>query len=169
MEEQNRKKTRIKMSRWKKSIAIYILMLPGILYFLINNYLPMAGIVIAFKKINFSKGIFLSPWCGFDNFVFLFTSGNAWRITRNTLLYNFAFIIIGTIFAIFVAIMLNEIRSKFAPKLYQTLILLPYLMSMVVVSYLAYAFLSGETGYINKSILPALGIDQSIAFFQEPK
>jgi len=169
MEDVKSRKSIKKMMRFKKTIAIYILMLPGILYFLVNNYLPMAGIIIAFKKINFSKGIFLSPWCGFDNFVFLFTSGNAWRITRNTLLYNIAFIILQTIFAIFVAIMLNEIRRKFASRLYQTLILLPYLMSMVVVSYLAYAFLSGETGYINKSILPALGIDKPIAFFQEPK
>lgn len=155
--------------RWKKTIAVYILMLPGILYFLINNYLPMAGIIIAFKKINFRKGIFLSPWCGLDNFKFLFSSGNAWRITRNTLLYNVVFIILGTVFAIFVAILLNEVRQKFASRLYQTLILLPYLMSMVIVSYLAYAFLSGETGYFNKSVLPALGIHKTIAFYQTPK
>lgn len=168
MEKQNTGK-RKKVLQFKKSFEIYILMLPGLAYFLINNYLPMAGIIIAFKKINFRKGLLFSPWCGFDNFVFLFTSGNAWRITRNTLLYNIAFIVIGTVFAIFVAIMLNEIRIKFASRLYQTLILLPYLMSMVIVSYLTYAFLSGETGYINKTILPALGINKAIAFFQEPK
>ncbi len=168
MQKQNAKKNK-KVIRLKKSLAVYILMLPGITYFLINNYLPMAGIIIAFKKINFRTGLLLSPWCGFDNFVFLFTSGNAWRITRNTLLYNIAFIVIGTIAAIFVAIMLNEIRIRLASRLYQTLILLPYLMSMVIVSYLTYAFLSGETGYINKTILPALGINQGIVFFQEPK
>ncbi len=169
MQKNHEMKKEKRVLRWKRSIPIYILMFPGMLYLLINNYLPMAGIVIAFKKIDFRKGIFGSPWCGLDNFVFLFTSGSAWRITRNTLLYNIAFIIIGTIFAIFVAIMLNEVKKKFASRLYQTLILLPYLMSMVVVSYLAYAFLSGETGYIAKSILPALGIDKPIAFYQQAK
>lgn len=155
--------------KWKKTISIYILLLPALAYFLFNNYLPMAGIVIAFKQINFRKGIFASPWCGFDNFKFLFNSGNAFIITRNTVLYNVAFIIIGTIFPIAVAIMLNEIRNKYASKIYQTMILLPYLMSMVVVSYLVYAFLAGETGYINNSILPALGIESKINFYQESK
>lgn len=153
----------------KKSIAIYSLMLPGILYFLINNYLPMAGIVIAFKKINYRVGIFQSPWNGLDNFKFLFQSGSAWQITRNTVLYNIAFIILGILIPVTVAILINEVRRRRASKLYQTLVLLPYLMSMVVVSYLAYAFLSGETGYINNSILPMLGIDEKIKFYSESK
>ena len=155
--------------KWKKAAAVYLLMAPALLYFLFNNYLPMAGIVIAFKRINFRVGIMNSPWAGLDNFKFLCTSGSAWMITRNTILYNVAFIIIGTVFPIFVAICLNEVRSKAAGKVYQTLILLPYLMSWVVVSYLAYAFLGGETGYINNSILPALGIGNKINFYQESK
>lgn len=153
----------------KKTLEVYALLLPALVYFLFNNYLPMAGIMIAFKNINFRKGIWNSPWCGFDNFEFLFTSGDAFIITRNTILYNVAFIIIGTIFPITVAILLNEIRNKFAGKVYQTAILLPYLMSMVVVSYLAYAFLGGETGYINNSILPFFGSDKTINFYQESK
>ena len=153
----------------KKALSIYLLLLPALIYFLFNNYLPMAGIVIAFKSVNYRLGIFASPWCGFDNFKFLFTSGNAWLITRNTILYNLAFIIIGTIFPITVAILLNEVRNKVASKIYQTVILLPFLMSMVVVSYLAYAFLAGETGYINKSILPLFGITETINFYQESK
>lgn len=154
---------------WKKIIPVYLMMLPALLYFLVNNYLPMAGIVIAFKRINFKLGIFRSPWVGLENFKFLFYSGNAWTITRNTVLYNIAFIIFNTVFGILVAILLNEIRSRIATKVYQTLILLPYLMSWVVVSYLVYAFLSGDVGFVNHSILPFLGIDKSIAFYQEQK
>ncbi len=151
----------------KKTLSVYALLAPALIYFLFNNYLPMFGIIIAFKSINFRSGILNSPWCGLDNFTFLFQSGSAWIITRNTVLYNVAFIIIGTVFPIFVAICLNEIRQKLASKMYQTLILLPYLMSMVVVSYLVYAFLAGETGYINNTILPFLGIEDKINFYQE--
>ena len=154
--------------KWKKWIPFYIMMVPGLLYFLINNYLPMAGILIAFKKMNYRLGPLKSPWCGFDNFEFLFKSGSLGIMIRNTILYNVVFIVLGTVLSVTVAILLNEIRAKIAQKIYQTVILLPYLMSMVVVSYLVYAFLSGETGYINKSLLPALGIDP-ISFYQEPK
>lgn len=157
-----------KKINWKKTIPVYILMLPALLYFLFNNYLPMFGIIMAFKKINFSLGILKSPWCGLDNFTFLFSSGNAWTITRNTILYNVAFIILGTVFGIAVAILLNEVRQKFAARTYQTLILLPYLMSWVVVSYLAYAFLNSSTGFIDKSILPALGLKAASDFYQDP-
>ncbi len=153
---------------WKKTIAIYLMMLPGMLYFLFNNYLPMAGITIAFRKINYRLGIWKSPFCGLDNFEFLFSSGSVFTIIRNTLLYNIVFIVLGTVLAIAMAILLNEVRQKYLNRVYQTLVLLPHLMSMVVVSYLAYAFLSGETGYINNTILPLLGIDK-IAFYQEKK
>lgn len=166
MNQSLNKKSRI---RWKKVVPIYLMMLPALLYFLFNNYLPMIGIIMAFKKVNFQTGILASGWAGLDNFKFLFSSGNAWIITRNTILYNVAFIILGTVTGIAVAILLNEIRGKMTLKVYQTLILLPYLMSWVVVSYLAYAFLSGETGFINNTILPFFGSDKTIAFYQEQK
>ena len=143
------------------------MMLPGLLYLLINNYLPMPGIILAFKKVNWRLGIFGSKWNGLKNFTFLLSSGQLATIVRNTVLYNLAFIVIGTVLAIAVAILLNEVRSKAANRIFQTLILLPYLMSMVVVSYLAYAFLSVETGYVNNAILPALGMEP-IRFYQEP-
>ncbi|OYO76194.1 sugar ABC transporter permease, partial [Lachnotalea glycerini] len=83
-----------KSFRWKNALPVYALMLPGILYFLINNYLPMFGMIIAFKKLNFRDGILKSPWCGLDNFKFLFSQGNtALIMTRNTILYNIVFII----------------------------------------------------------------------------
>lgn len=162
----DRKKHKI---RWRKVIPIYVMMLPALLYLLFNNYLPMFGIIIAFKNVNYSKGLLGSDWAGFNNFKFLFASGNAWVITRNTVLYNIAFIILGTVCGIAVAILLNEIKGKMSLKLYQTLILLPYLMSWVVISYLAYAFLNGETGFINNTILPLLGSDKKIAFYQQQK
>ena len=126
---------------WKWWLPFYIMMLPGMFYFLVNNYLPMAGIVVAFKKVNYRLGIFASPWNGVKNFEFLFKSGAVGTMVRNTVLYNMAFILIDTVLAIAVAILLNEIRKKYASRIYQTLILLPYLMSMVIVSYLAFAFL----------------------------
>lgn len=157
-----------KKIRWKDLLPYYLLALPGIIYMICNNYLPMFGIVIAFKNLNFRKGILGSDWCGFDNFKFLFASKDAWAITRNTILYNVAFIILTTVIAIAVAILINEIRSRTASKLYQSLILLPYLMSWVIVSYLAYALLSGETGMINNGIFKALGIN-AISWYNEPK
>lgn len=153
---------------WKRALPFYIMVLPGLIYLLINNYLPMFGVIIAFKRLNFSKGIFGSDWCGFDNFKFLFATRDAWNITRNTIGYNILFFIIGTFFAITLAISLNEVKSKNASKIYQTVILLPYLMSWVIVGYLTYAFLSGETGLINKAILQPLGL-KSINFYMESK
>ena len=147
---------------------MYFMVLPGLVYLLINNYLPMSGMIIAFKNINWSKGILGSPWAGLSNFTYLFKTNDAFTITRNTLGYNAAFIAIGTVLAIAVAIVLNEIRSQRAKKFYQTVFLLPYLISMIIVSYLVYALLSIESGFINRSILQALGLN-SIQWYQEPK
>ncbi|MDO3411922.1 ABC transporter permease subunit [Saccharibacillus sp. CPCC 101409] len=155
-----------KKNRWKRYFPVYLMILPGLLYLLINNYIPMFGVIIAFKKLNFSEGIFGSPWNGLDNFKFLFATNDAWVITRNTILYNVAFFVIGTVSAITLAVLINEIRSKFASKAYQSLTLLPFLMSWVVVSYLGYAFLSSETGLINNSILQPLG-KESINWYMD--
>lgn len=156
-----------KHSNIKQYIPIYIMLAPGFIYLLINNYIPMAGIIIAFKKLNFQVGILKSPWAGFSNFEYLFKTPDAWRITRNTLLYNIVFILLGTVAAIAVAIMLSQLRSKMNLKIYQTLIFLPYLISMVIVSYLAYAFLAGDTGFIN-GVREFFG-QKPISFYSEPK
>ena len=159
------KKMRVKL---KRQIPFYIMALPGVIYMILNNYIPMFGIIIAFKKIDFLKGIFGSPWNGINNFKFLFATKDAFIITRNTILYNIAFFIVGTICSIALAIFINEIRSKQMKKIYQTLILLPYLMSWVIVSYLLYVFLSGETGLVNSSILKPLGLPP-VSWYQEKK
>lgn len=157
-----------KRNKFKEFIPIYIMALPGMIYLLINNYMPMGGIIIAFKEINFQQGILNSPWAGLKNFEYLFKTSDAWVITRNTILYNLVFIILGTILAIVVAILLNEITSKFASRFYQSVILIPFLMSMVVVSYLVYAMLSSDTGFINKTILKSMG-EEPISWYTTPK
>ena len=149
-------KKKSRLSVYKQHWPLYLMMLPGLLYLLINNYIPMGGIVIAFKKLNFAKGIFASPWCGLDNFKFLFQSKDAWIITRNTLLYNVAFIAVNMIVGIAVAILICEVRSNKMKKIYQSAILLPFLMSMVILSYIVYALLSSENGLINNTILNAM-------------
>ena len=147
-----------KKIRWKQYLPIYLLALPGIIYMICNNYLPMFGIVIAFKKLNFAKGILASPWCGLKNFEFLFKSSTAFTMIRNTICYNVLWLILGHVLAIASAILLNEITNRFRARFYQSVILLPYLMSWVVVSYLVFAFLSADTGMFNNSILKQLGI-----------
>jgi ABC-type polysaccharide transport system, permease component len=140
-------------------IPLYLMMLPGLAYLFINNYIPMLGISIAFKQVNYRLGILKSPFVGLKNFKFLFQSSDAFIITRNTICYNLVFLVLTPIIAIAVAILLNEIKNKFAKKSYQTIILMPYLISIVVVSYLVYAFLATDTGFLNKSILEKLGKD----------
>ncbi len=157
-------KTRKKI---KKYLPLYIMIFPGFLYLLINNYIPMAGIVIAFKDIDFSVGILKSDWVGLSNFEYLFRTPDAFRITRNTLLYNLGFIVVNTVVGVTFAILLNEIRSKISLKIYQTVILLPYMISIVIVSYLAYAFLATDLGFINR-ILMKLGLEK-ISWYTEAK
>ncbi|MHA7965996.1 ABC transporter permease [Paenibacillus sp. CAU 1782] len=144
------------------------MIIPGVIYLFINNYLPMLGLMIAFKDVNFAKGILASDWIGFKNFEYLFKTEDAWIITRNTLLYNITFIILNLVIAVGIAVLLNEVKKKVAARFYQSIVLIPYLISMVIVGYLALAMLSGETGFINKQILPLFGIDP-ISWYSEPK
>lgn len=153
---------------WKRYRILFLMTFPGVLYLLINNYVPMFGIVIAFKDINFAKGIWASDWSGFKNFDYLFRTRDAYIILRNTISYNAVFIILTTALAIGLAIMLNEVRNRFMSRLYQSIVLLPFLISMVIIGYLVLAFLNVETGFVNKSILPALGIEP-INWYNEPK
>lgn len=162
------KEKKSKKKLLKEWAPVYLMMLPALLYLFINNYMPMAGLVIAFKKVNFTTGIFKSPWVGLDNFEFLFKTNDAWVITRNTLFYNVGFIIVNTVMGILIAILISEIRSKKAKTVYQSSVLFPFLMSYVIVSYIVFAFLSGDTGMMNKSILPALGMEE-VNWYAEPK
>lgn len=151
--------------RFKHCIPFYIMGLPAIAYLIINNYMPLYGIQLAFKKYRAIDGITGSAWVGLDNFKYLFAS-DAWRITRNTVLYSFSWLILNTIVAVFFAIFLNEIVSKRSKRFYQSMILLPYLMSYVVVSYIVYVFLH-DSG-INNTIITALG-GQKLHWYMEKK
>ena len=108
-----KKKTKI---RWKRVLPMYLLALPGIIYMICNNYIPMFGITIAFKKLNVSKGFFGSDWCGLDNFKFLFKSSTTGTIIRNTILYNVTFIILGTVISIAAAILLMRSGTVLLPN-----------------------------------------------------
>lgn len=157
----------------KANKVLFLMMLPATIILLLNNYLPMAGVLIAFKNFkyfgsNIIENFLQSDWVGFENFQFFTQTPDAFLITRNTLLYNGAFIALGLIVAVFFAIVLNELASSKLSKLYQSTMFLPYFMSWVVVSYLVFAFLSEESGLFNKTILPSLGLDP-ISWYGDPK
>ena len=148
--------------------ALTAMMLPGLIFMIAFSYLPMVGVIIAFKRVNYAQGIFGSPWVGFENFEFFLKSSDAFLITRNTLLYNLAFIMLGLIVSVFCAVALNEIRRKYVRNFYQTAMFLPYFLSWVTVSYLVYAFLNPDYGFINKQILERFGFE-GISWYNEPK
>lgn len=153
---------KIKISDWQ----LLVLSLPAVIKVFIFSYLPMVGIVIAFKELNYADGLFKSPWVGFKNFEFFFKSSDAWRITRNTLSMNFMFTVFGTIFAVLVALMLNKIsKDGKMKKFYQTTMFFPYFLSWVVVGFLLESLLK-DYGFIN-SIFKALNLN-TIDFYKSP-
>jgi len=165
MKDKTRKK--LKSGQMKQFIPLYLMMVPGLLYLLINNYIPMTGIVVAFKTFNINDGIYRSPWCGLKNFEYLLTSNDAFTIIRNTFCYNVAFIIVNNLVGIILAIMICDVAHRGLRKLYQSSILLPFLVSIVVTSYIVFAFLSHENGMFN-AILQANG-QERIMWYNSPR
>lgn len=159
---------KIKHIRNRRFLPLYLMMVPGIIYLIINNYIPMLGLQIAFKQYSYAKGISGSRFVGLKNFEFLFKTKDAFSITRNTICYNAVFILLGTFMAIAVAILLNDVSRMALKKIYQTVILIPFLISMVVVSYLVYAFLSSDTGFINKGLLEPLHME-AVSWYSSPQ
>lgn len=160
-------KLRVFLRNARKYHSLLFMLVPGLVVFILFNYLPMFGVVIAFKKINYRIGILRSPFVGFENFRFLFATTDAFRITRNTILYNLLFIFCDVFFAIAIAVLMREIWQPGISKLYQTLLILPYFLSMVVVAYLVYGFLNPQYGFFNKT-LEALG-QKGVNWYNEPK
>lgn len=150
-------KTKRKSNKIVRCLPFYVMALPGIAYLICNNFMPLYGMLLAFKKLDVRKGIFGSEWVGLKNFEFLFSSNTAFKIIRNTIGYNLVFLIVGTAIAVALAILLNEVRLKGFKKFYQSMLLIPYLISWVLASYLAYAFLAQDVGLIN-SILNFFGL-----------
>ena len=136
-----------------KNWEMYLMILPAVLFFLIFSYIPMAGIVIAFKKYNIADGIFGSPWVGLDNFKFFFQSGTAWTVTRNTMLYNIAFLTVNVVLEVTVAIFISELGKNKFFKLCQSAMLLPHFVSWVVVSIFLFGILNYETGSLNRLLM----------------
>lgn len=154
------------IKKFKANRELLILAAPGAIWFLIFAYIPMFGVIIAFKNFRvtgngFIKSLMDSEWVGLRNFQFLFKSADAWIITRNTVLYNMVFIVLGIVIPVCMAIMLNELLNKKMAKFYQSAMFLPYFLSWVVVSYCLFAFLSVDKGYINHllSLFGHKGID----------
>ncbi|MFD0961482.1 ABC transporter permease [Paenibacillus chungangensis] len=150
-----------------KNKVLYLMAIPGILYFFIWHYLPMVGIVIAFKNYNVIDGIFGSEWNGLKNFDFLIKSGDIFRITFNTLFLNMLFIGFGTVFQVGIAILLNEVGKSWFKKLSQSLLLLPYFISWVVVGVFVYYIFATNTGMLN-GLLGWFGIDP-MPWYQSPE
>lgn len=161
-----------KLKKCYKHRALIFMALPGFIWMIFFFYIPVLGNIVAFKDFRYSPDGFLaslknSPWIGFDNFKFLFSSSDAYLITRNTLLYNIAFILIGLVCAILFAVVLSEIRSHKMIKIYQTSMLLPYFLSWVIIGYFVYAFLSPDKGLLNSMITSFGG--EAINWYNEPK
>lgn len=133
--------------QFKRNKELFFLSLPGILIKLVINYLPLIGLIVAFKQYRFDLGIFGSEWNGLNNFKFFFSSEAAFQITRNTVLYNLGFIIITTTAALILAVLMNEVSGRFV-KVYQTALFFPYFLSWVVVGYITLAFLEHEKGFL---------------------
>ena len=135
--------------KFKNDFPLYLMMLPGIVYLICNNYLPMFGILLAFKRVNYSIGIFKSPWVGFNNFKYLFKTTDAYIMIRNTLAYNAFWILLDLVVAVFIALCMNEIAQRKIAKVIQPVICFPSMVSAVILSFLVYAFLSQSYGYLN--------------------
>jgi putative aldouronate transport system permease protein len=149
-----------------KTRNLLVLASPAILFLIIFNYLPMVGILVAFQNYKAKDGFFGSEWVGFKNFEFLFKSQDAMRITINTISYNLIFIFLGLSIGVIFALLLYEVKSKSALKLYQTLFFIPFFLSWVVVSYVLFAFISPRLGILN-SIIKKFG-GESINWYTQP-
>jgi putative aldouronate transport system permease protein len=150
----------------KEDGALYVMALPGVIFLIIFCYFPMAGLVMAFQDYNNSAGVMGSPLVGLANFKFLFSTTDAFTITRNTVLYNLVFIVFNMILAVIMALMLSILRTRKAAKVIQTLYMLPYFLSYAVINIVVYAFLYRDHGLVNE-IFGALGLPDKTNWYQQ--
>jgi putative aldouronate transport system permease protein len=154
-------------ARLRSNLELLLLCLPVIVVLFLFQYLPIPGIILAFKSYKPLLGIFKSPWVGLRNFEFFFRSPLVWKVTRNTILYSLSFIVLTPVFSVTVAILLYEIQKAVWIKFYQTVFFLPYFLSWVVVSIIVYAFLNSDHGLINKLIVGLGG--ESVSWYTSPR
>ena len=161
---------RNKIKNINKKRTLLFMCIPAIVFFFIFSYMPLPGVWLAFVRFNYRDGIFGSQFVGLENFRFLVLSGQLWTLTRNTILYNLAFIITGNILQVTVAILFNEMvgkRMSAYKKVSQSVMFLPYFISAVVIGVFAYNLLNVQTGFIN-SLLKQAG-HNTINFYSMPK
>ena len=144
--------------KWKNNRTLFLMCIPALVFFIVFAYCPMPGVYVAFTNYNYHDGIFGSPFVGMENFKFLWNSGKLLLLTRNTILYNVAFIAIGNVLQIFIAVLLNEVRKKWFKKLTQSLMFLPYFISAVLVGLIAYDILNYDYGFIPSLIRQMGGV-----------
>lgn len=149
-----------------KHKLLYAMMIPGIIWTLIFSYVPMAGLIVAFKKFDYSLGMFKSEWAGLSNFKFLFNNKDLGLITWNTIFLNLLFLFFSTTVSVFLAILFCEIKNKHVKKTMQSIAILPYFISWAVVSMFLQGFLN-DKGLVNQMITAFGG--QSISFYNDPK
>lgn len=156
-----------KIRYYKRYLPLYLMMLPALIYLFINNYLPMSGLVLAFEKYNVKDGIWGSQFTGFKNFTFLLKSNDLPILFRNTLGYNLCFILINLVLGVTLAILITEITNLKFRKAAQSSILFPFVVSIVIVSYMVRAFLDPEAGLLNH-LLVSMG-HQKVAWYDTAK
>ena len=154
-------------TRVKENWLLLFMASPALIYFFIWHYLPMFGLIIAFKDYSYEAGILGSRFIGVDNFKFFFQSLDAWRISRNTLGYGALFIVVNIFSGVFVALLFNEVRSRKAIKLYQTIMMFPNFLSWVVVGFITYIMLNPVYGVFNQ-ILTSMGFN-GLDWYSDPK
>ncbi len=149
----------------KKNWVLFVLLLPAIVYFVVNSYIPMAGVYFAFEKFNFRDGLWTSPFVMFDNFEYIWKADLP-KLVKNTVLYNLVFIVLGHIFKIFTAILISQVTHRVFKRLNQTLIFMPHFVSYVLLNVIVYNLLTYETGAIN-TFLTSIGLER-IDFYNTP-
>lgn len=168
LQEHKRRQKQMRRRRlFRENLTLFLLALPGLFFLILFNYVPMGGVIIAFKKYVPLKGILGSKWVGLKNFEFFFKSQDAVRTIRNTLMYSTTFLILDLILGVLMALLLYHLRSRKALKVYHTIILLPRFLSIIIISFIVYAILSPSYGILNR-ILAAFG-GERIQWYSEAR
>jgi putative aldouronate transport system permease protein len=152
------KRKNIFINEIKNNYRLYIMVAPILIFFLIFSYLPMVGVYMAFTRFDFNGGLFKSPFVGFENFSFLFNNGIIYNLIKNTVLYNIAFIGLGSVTSIIAAIILSEMKGKIYKKITQSIMFLPYFVSFVLVAAFTWNIFNYDFGTLN-SILKHMGME----------
>lgn len=159
----------VRRGTFEKNAELLLLCVPAIVCYFLFSYMPMFGLVMAFKDYKLAKGIWGSKWIGLKNFKFLFNSVDLARIVRNTVCYSLVFIVLGLILNVIIALLLNEIReSRGFLKYYQTTMIFPNFLSWVIVGYITYAVFNPSLGVL-KQVRGLMGMTETLDVYMDPK